>query len=70
MKRLEGEICKDLAKSLDKKLTKPAERLPLWISMMQMIMMYRELYNRTESAPTHRPGMQLRSVVYYHADNG
>lgn len=56
MKRLEPEICKVLGKFIDAKNIKDLEAMPIWISMMQMILMYRELYRLTTSAPTFRPG--------------
>lgn len=59
MKRLEPEICKLIGKCIDTKAsTKDCEGMPIWISMMQMILMYRELHRLTMSAPTFRPGKQ------------
>lgn len=60
MKGLESDILSTLNKTLSNNTgVKPQESLPLWASMMQMILIYRDLHAFTaftESARTSRPG--------------
>lgn len=59
LKRLESEIIEGLDKSLHTVTSmKDNERLAFWASMMQMILMYRDLFGLTESIHV-KPGMSV-----------
>ncbi|KAH8675360.1 hypothetical protein BX600DRAFT_170599 [Xylariales sp. PMI_506] len=68
MKGLEPAICAMLSKAIDPKKRTPADDLALWIALMQLILMYREVFGLTEPVANSRlEHRKLKALEHFSA---